>query len=80
MKHLGWYLHNKIINLSAGRILAFQVNDVIKKLSPQAILICNAFGIPEHQLLEPIYTGYQDYYRNDFTNGEHHEKHFKPKF
>ena len=77
LRHLGWYMFNNIINPTAAGRLSREVNDVIKKLSPHSMTICNAFGLPEQQISAPMYTGYQTYYKRDYTQGEHN---YKPKF
>ena len=66
-----------MLSLSAGGKLHRQITDIIKKLSPHSLAICKAFGVPEQQISAPMYTGYQEYYKRDYTQGEHN---FKPKF
>ncbi len=77
MRHLGWYLLNGVMSKSAGSKISVQINDTIKKLSPHSLTICHAFGVPKQQLIAPMYTGYQEYYKSDKTQGEHY---YKPKF
>ena len=68
---------NGIINSDAAKLLDKQINNLIGELSVHSLTICEAFGIPKHLLTAPIYTGYQEYYKRDITQGEHN---YKPKF
>ncbi len=78
MRHMSWYLMDGVLSKSAGSKLSEQINDTIKKLAPHSLTICHAFGVPKQLLKAPMYTGYQEYYKSDYTNGEHNN--FKPKF
>lgn len=42
--------------------------------------ICRGFGIPDHVVFAPIYTGYENYYKVDQTGGEHYDVIMRPKF
>jgi acyl-CoA oxidase len=71
IKNLGWYLYSGALSTLAGTNLNKQINDVIAKVAPHSLEICNAFGVPEQQISAPMYTGYQEYYKRDYTKGEH---------
>jgi acyl-CoA oxidase len=71
VKHLGWYLYSGALSVAAGSKLSRQINEIITKLSPHSLEIVNAFGVPEEQIKAPMYTGYQEYYKDDVKNGEH---------
>jgi hypothetical protein len=71
--HLDWYLLHNLINKPAAQHLQFQIKELIKNLGKHSLKICEGFGIPEHVIHAPIYTGYQKYYSVDITNGEHYE-------
>jgi hypothetical protein len=79
-KHLAWYLMNQVISESAARNLHEQINNLIKKIGKFSLDICESFGIPRHLLTAPIYTGIEEYYKTDVTNGEHWNIKGRPKF
>lgn len=78
--NLDWYLLNKIISVEAALILNDQINDQIKSIGNHSLDICEGFGVPKNVVFAPIYTGYQEYYKSDITNGEHYDQHGRPKF
>lgn len=77
--HLDWFLINGYISHIIGSSLEKYFNDKIKLLSYYAEDICFGFNIPKDSLIAPIYTGYQEYYSVDKTNGEHYSRQ-RPKF
>jgi hypothetical protein len=79
-KNLSWYLMNNFISREAGSKLEGQINELIKAVANHASDLCEGFGIPKHSIYAPIYTGYEDYYKVDITNGEHHNIPNRPKF
>ena len=79
-KNLAWYLINHHISHEAANKLDNQINDVIKDIGKNSLEICESFGIPSHVVFAPIYSGYQEYYKSDITNGEHYDVKMKPKF
>jgi acyl-CoA oxidase len=79
-KNLAWYLlHSYISNTAAGK-LNDQINELIKHVGKHSMEICEAFGIPKELVYAPIYTGYEEYYKSDITNGEHYNVKMRPKF
>lgn len=79
-KNLSWYLLNDLISQVAAKKLPQQINDLIKQVGKHSMEICEGFGIPEHTVHAPIYTGYEKYYQVDQTNGEHYDVQMRPKF
>lgn len=71
---------HKLISNEAAAKFAEQYNNLIKKVGKLALKICEGFGIPDHLVKAPIYTGYQEYYTVDATNGEHYDVKMRPKF
>lgn len=69
---------NNYVNVDAAKLLVHQIDDIIKTLGNQSLNICEAFGVPKSSIYAPIYTGYQEYYKSDVTQGEHYN--LKPKF
>ncbi len=57
--------------------LQYQIDDLIRSLGIYSLKICEGFGIPEHVVHAPIYTGYQKYYSVDKTDGEHTDVNMK---
>ena len=79
-KHLSWYLLHKHISYEAASKLDKQINDLIKAIGINSLDICESFGIPSHVVFAPIYSGYQEYYKSEVTNGEHYDIKMRPKF
>lgn len=71
-KNLSWFFMNEYICLEAGNKLGAQINELIKELAKYQFEICRGFGIPEHVIYAPIYTGLKEYYSVDKTDGEHY--------
>lgn len=54
---------------------------MIRVLGNQSLELCENLGVPRSLIYAPIYTGYQNYYKSDFTQGEHYDLlNLKPKF
>jgi hypothetical protein len=79
-RNLSWYLINDLVSNSAAKNLPSQINSIIKDLGNYSMEICEGFGIPEHVVKAPIYTGYEKYYQVEQTNGEHYDVALRPKF
>lgn len=79
-KNLAWFLINNLISNNAAVNLSNQINSLIKTISIYSLDLCEGFGIPKHLIQAPIYTGYEDYYKVDYTNGEHYNIELRPKF
>jgi len=71
-KKMDWFLINGYVNKEASLDLNQNINKLIKEISPHSFELCQGYGVPEHTLWAPIYTGYQEYYNVDQTGGEHH--------
>ena len=71
---------NELISKEAAAKLEGQINNLIKSVAKYSIDICEGFGIPKHTIYAPIYTGYEEYYKVDYTGGEHHNVPLRPKF
>lgn len=80
-KHLSWFLTNGAISTEAASALPKQLNGLIRVLGNQSLELCENLGVPRSLIFAPIYTGYQNYYKSDFTQGEHYDLlNLKPKF
>jgi hypothetical protein len=79
-KHLAWYLINDHVGRDAALKFDSQTSELIKNLGNNSLEICEGFGIPNHVVHAPIYTGYQEYYKVDQTGGEHYNVKMRPKF
>lgn len=79
-KNSSWFLMNDLISKEASHKLEKQINNLIKAVSKYSMEICESFGIPKHSIYAPIYTGYEEYYKVDITDGEHHDIPLRPKF
>lgn len=71
-KKMDWFLVNDYISKEASIDLNENINILIKEVSTHSFDICQGYGIPEHCLWSPIYTGYQEYYSVEKTGGEHY--------
>lgn len=71
-KKMDWFLVNGYVCKEATIDLNENINKIIKEISPHSFELCQGYGVPEHCLWAPIYTGYQEYYNVDKTGGEHH--------
>jgi len=71
--HLDWFLLTDNISKEAAGLLHEQINELIKSIGVHSLDICEGFGVPKNAIYAPIYTGYQDYYKSDVTNGEHYQ-------
>jgi hypothetical protein len=69
-----------VISVKAAEKIPSEINNLIRELGPHSLELCKGFGIPEHMVKAPIYTGYQEYYKTDKTNGEHYANQKRPKF
>jgi len=78
-KKMDWFLLHDYVSKEAANDLNVQVNNLIKEISKFSFEICQGFNVPEHVVFAPIYTGYQEYYKVDKTDGEHHDLP-RPKF
>ena len=80
--HLEWYLIKNMVKKTAAQHLIFNIREIIRNLGRYSLTVCEGFGIPEHVIHAPIYTGYQKYYSVDQTNGEHYGVwgNMRPKF
>lgn len=76
---MDWYLINEYVKKEAALHLQHQIKELVKNIGKHSLKICEGFGIPEHIVYAPIYTGYQEYYKVDKTGGEHYQF-MKPKF
>jgi hypothetical protein len=63
---------NEVTNKEAANHLQYQIRDLIKSIGKYSLKICEGFGVPSHLIYAPIYTGYQEYYKVDKTDGEHY--------
>lgn len=79
-KNLDWYLLNGFVNIETANLFNYQIDELIKSVGKYALNICEGFGIPPHVIHAPIYTGYQEYYKEDISNGEHYRVIMRPKF
>lgn len=79
-RNLAWFLMNNLISSDASLKLETQINHLIKIISTYSLDLCEGFGIPKHSVHAPIYTGYEEYYKVDYTNGEHYNISLRPKF
>jgi hypothetical protein len=77
--NLDWYLLNNIVSKEAALLLHGQVNELIKAVGLYSLDICEGFGLPKNAIYAPIYTGIEEYYKSDITNGEHYLT-MRPKF
>jgi hypothetical protein len=77
--HMDWYLLNNLILSETASHFQHQIDSLIKSIGKYSLNICEAFGIPQHVIYAPIYTGYQEYYKEDKTGGEH-KINLRPKF
>jgi hypothetical protein len=80
--HIDWYIIHNMVKKTSAQQLTYQLKELIRNLGRHSLNICEGFGIPEHVIHAPIYTGYQKYYSVDQTNGEHYSVwgNMKPKF
>ena len=78
-QNLDWFLLTDSISKEAAGLLHEQINELIKSIGVHSLDICAGFGVPKNAIFAPIYTGYQDYYKSEVTNGEHYQYN-RPKF
>jgi hypothetical protein len=71
-RKMDWFVVHGYVCKEAALDLNQNINKLIKEISPHSFELCQGYGIPEHTLWAPIYTGYQEYYNVDQTGGEHH--------
>lgn len=71
---------NGLITKEAALKIDAQINGLIKSVGKYSMELCEGFGIPKHLVHAPIYTGYEEYYKVDHTQGEHHNIAMRPKF
>ena len=69
---MSWFLINDYISKEAKLDLDANINILIKEISKHSFELCQGYGVPEHVMWAPIYTGLESYYNVDKTDGEHH--------
>jgi acyl-CoA oxidase len=64
---LSWYLANGVVSKEAGKTFADVMSEIVKDVAPNAIDICDGFGIENHHA--PIGGDYEEY-NSKPMNGE----------
>lgn len=70
-KQLSFFLINKLISIEAAKSLKGEINQKIRELGANLMDLVKGFGVPEHMVHAPIFTGYQKYYQSEISDGEH---------
>ena len=63
---MSWYLTNGVLSRNEAKRITKLSKKYCKIISQKALLICKAFGIPDHMKLAPMYNDIESF--NSFDN------------
>ncbi len=64
-KDLGWFLSKKIFSANMGQKVVHDAQSLCRKVAPNALILIDAFGIPEHMRHAPIAGDWVSYNKTD---------------